>query len=287
MYSQITAQPIPLQIVMTAPDEVFRGDDFTVTITVTNRLVTPDSGVVLTTDALPAEVTLVSAGAGCTELSGVVTCDIGDLGVNASATVTLKLKATALGTATIDASVVSDSDVTPEHRTTNTTIIGESDIQLTSTNRTFLNTVALYNEVAYTFSVTNLGPDDATSVLFTGTISPQASLVSAIPDNGTCTSSGAEVSCELGALPVAGSAINVVVVMRAEIAGSVAQVTASAEAKQRDLDASNNTVTTLFSIKAPQSGGGFCSYQPNGKFDPVLPLMVLIGLIYLARRHRV
>ena len=32
--------------------------------------------------------------------------------------------------------------------------------------------------------------------------------------------------------------------------------------------------------------GGWCSYNPNGRFDPILPLLVLIGLGYLGLRRR-
>jgi hypothetical protein len=33
-------------------------------------------------------------------------------------------------------------------------------------------------------------------------------------------------------------------------------------------------------------GGGWCSYNPNGRFDPVLPALVLIGLAYLGLRRK-
>jgi hypothetical protein len=33
--------------------------------------------------------------------------------------------------------------------------------------------------------------------------------------------------------------------------------------------------------------GGFCSYNPNGRFDPVLPALVLIGLGYLGLRRKI
>jgi hypothetical protein len=39
----------------------------------------------------------------------------------------------------------------------------------------------------------------------------------------------------------------------------------------------------------PSSGssdGGFCAYHPNGRFDPVLPAIVLIGLAYAAWRRK-
>ena len=34
------------------------------------------------------------------------------------------------------------------------------------------------------------------------------------------------------------------------------------------------------------SGGGWCSYNPNGRFDPVLPALVLLGLAYLGLRRK-
>jgi uncharacterized repeat protein (TIGR01451 family) len=147
--------------------------------------------------------------------------------------------------------------------------------------------VVLGNNVTATFTVTNQGADDATNVVFGTTLPSQVSLVSATPDNGTtCTQSDSGVRCELGNLAVAGSAVNVVLVMKAELAGAggtATDVTAGVEADQRDPDASNNSATASFTIKASSSssGGGFCSYHPNGKFDPVLPGLVFVSLLYL------
>ncbi len=42
-----------------------------------------------------------------------------------------------------------------------------------------------------------------------------------------------------------------------------------------------DTVSNLVS-----EDGGFCSYNPNGRFDPVLPALVLIGLGYLGLRRK-
>ncbi len=66
---------------MLAPDEVFKGDEFTVTVTILNNTAVPDTNVALVTDALPAQVTFVSAsydaGAGAVDCGGL-TCTIGD-----------------------------------------------------------------------------------------------------------------------------------------------------------------------------------------------------------------
>lgn len=280
---------------MVTPDEVFRGDTFTVTVTITNGSANPDTNVELVTDALPAEVTFVSASAGCVEAAGVVTCTIGNLGGNASATVSLTLIAAALGDATIAATVSgnnADPDTGNNTASVNVAVLGVADLELTATANT--GSVVVGNEVTVTFTVANLGADDATEVRLGGTIPPEASLVSATPDNGTtCTQTGADVLCQLGDLAVAGPAINIVVVLRADQAGTVADVSASVDAKQRDPDESNNTVMASVTItSAPVisgggSSGGLCSYDPNGRFDPVLPLLVMLSLISLAWRRRV
>lgn len=290
---------------MVAPDEVFKGDEFTVTVTIFNNTAVLDTNVALVTDALPPEVSFVSAVAEggtdntCAEAVGVVTCTIGDLegtSGNPYATVTLTLSAVTVADATIAATVSGDR---PDNNTGNNTasvnvgVIGVADLELTATADR--SSVVVGNEVTVTFTVANLGADDATEVSLFGTIPTEASLVSALPDNGgTCTPSDAGVTCELGNLAVAGPSINVVVVMQADltgVAGTVVDVSATAAAKQLDPDEANNTISASVTITAVSSssggGGGFCSYQPNGRFDPVLPLLVLIGLIYVMRRRSV
>ena len=295
---------------MVAPDEVFKGENYTVTVTIVNGSANPDTNVVLTTAALPAEVTFVSAsyntGAGDVDcgvpVAGVVTCTIGDLGGTSSASVTLTLTAAALGDATITASVTSagepDASVEPNNsHSVNTAIIGIADLALSATANA--SSVVVGNQVTLTFTVANLDDplsaedgDLATEVRLAGIVPPEATLISATPDNGsTCIPTGADVVCELGDLAVAGPAINVVVVLRADEAGRVADVSASVDAKQRDPDESNNTVMASVTITSAPTGGGssggLCSYDPNGRFDPVLPLLVMLSLIYLAWRRRV
>jgi len=282
---------------MAAPDEVFKGDEFTVTVTALNNTANPETNVVLVTDDLPSGVTLVgtptSTVGTCAVNAGVVTCTIGDLAGASSATVTLILSAADKGDATVAANVRSDAEDGTEPNNSasvTTTVIGEADLQLTATANT--GSVVVGNEVTVTFTIANLGADDATDVSLFGTIPAEASLVSATPDNGTtCTPSGADVFCELGNLAVAGPAINVVAVLRADLVGAVGtviNVSATADAKQRDPDTSNNTVAASVTITAAPSGGGgdsgWCSYNPDARFDPMLPGLVLAALTYLGWR---
>jgi CSLREA domain-containing protein len=300
---ELSALSTDLQIAnMVAPDEVFKTDNYTVTVTVLNNGA-DDTNVALTFDTLPAGVTFVSAipSAGtCSEVGGDVSCDIGTLANNESATVPLTLTADAVGDVTIAANVTSDTEDGTEPNNSasvNTAIIGIADLALSATANT--SSVVVGNQVTLTFTVANLDDplsdvdgDLATEVRLYGTIPPEATLISATPDNGTtCTQTGADVVCALGNLAVAGPTINVVAVLRADEAGRVADVSASVDAKQRDPIESNNTVTASVTITSVPTGGsdsgGLCSYDPNGRFDPVLPLLVMLSLIYLARRRRV
>jgi uncharacterized repeat protein (TIGR01451 family) len=283
---------------MVAPDEVFKGDEFTVTVTILNNTATLDTNVELVTDALPAEVTFVSAVAtggsmnSCAEATGIVTCTIGDLeGTNGdpTATVTLTLSAAVLGDATIAATVSGDNlDSNSANNTHDVTVgvIGIADLELTVTADR--SSVVLGDQVTVTFTVANLGADDATNVRLGGTIPSEVSLVSATPDNGTtCTQSGADVLCELGNLAVSGPAINIVTVLRADQAGTVADISASVDAKQQDPVESNNSVTASVTITSGSSSSGCsCSSSPDGSVDPLLPGLLLASLIYLGWRLR-
>ena len=278
---------------MVASDEVFKGDEFTVTVTIFNNTGSTDTSVVLVTDALPPEVSFVSAVSEggtvntCAEVVGVVTCTIGDMeGTTGSptATVTLTLSAAALGNAAITATIGGDNvDLNPANNTHSVTIgvIGEADLELTATADT--GSVVLGNQFTVTFTVSNLGTDDATEVRLGGVIPPEASLVSATPDNGTaCTQSGADVLCELGNLAVAGPSINVVTVLRADHAGRVADISASVDAKQRDPEESNNTATASVTITSASTSSG------NGLFsvNPLLLGLLLASLIYSGWRSK-
>lgn len=81
------------------PASVLVNDNITYSITVTNKGPSVASGVTMT-DPLPAGVTLVSATSsqGTCSGSGTVSCALGGLTRNASATVTIAAKATATGT---------------------------------------------------------------------------------------------------------------------------------------------------------------------------------------------
>ncbi|HNB50680.1 MAG TPA: PKD domain-containing protein, partial [Anaerolineales bacterium] len=95
-----------LTLAKLAPASVYVGNDFTYTLVITNNgLDTALSPLV--TDTLPAEVTFVSASAGCTETSGTVVCSLSDLASGSTGQATITVNAALPGTATNTAVVAS------------------------------------------------------------------------------------------------------------------------------------------------------------------------------------
>src|SRR5204862_1468811 len=70
-------------IAKTAPATASAGTDITYTLTVTNNGPSASSGGTVT-DVLPAQVSFVSASAGCTTTAGTVSCNFGTLAPSAT-----------------------------------------------------------------------------------------------------------------------------------------------------------------------------------------------------------
>jgi uncharacterized repeat protein (TIGR01451 family) len=111
-------------------DSILPGETFTYTIVASNTGPVDATNVILT-DTLPVSVTFVSASSGCTELDGVVTCDLGDLAVGNGVTVYIMVTAPTVE-GTITNSVVGASDV-PDPQSGNNT--ASADVKVLVTQR--------------------------------------------------------------------------------------------------------------------------------------------------------
>jgi uncharacterized repeat protein (TIGR01451 family) len=87
-----------------APDPVIVGNEITFTLAVANAGPQPATSATLAAD-LPDAVTFVSAGQGCANAAGIVTCDLGTLAAGGSATRTITVRADAPATLTTSATV--------------------------------------------------------------------------------------------------------------------------------------------------------------------------------------
>jgi uncharacterized repeat protein (TIGR01451 family) len=111
-------------------DPVTAGDNFTYTIRVNNPATTGnDAANVVVTDTLPSQVDFVSATASsgtCTKAGSVVTCNLGTVLTNTTATVTIVVKATKAGTASNTATVTADMETNASNNSdTETTVINK------------------------------------------------------------------------------------------------------------------------------------------------------------------
>jgi uncharacterized repeat protein (TIGR01451 family) len=174
-------------------------------------------------DPLPSAMTYVSS-SGCNEANGTVTCTIASLPSGGSQTFTVKVKVASsvkgCTTATENtATVTSDThDPDPSNNTSTRCNVGsESDLKLTKDASSAQ--VASGGQVMYTLVVENLGPSDDDHVKVTDPLAAGLSLVSAKPSQGSCSTTGGKVSCDLGTLEAGGSA-QILVTANVTAAGS-------------------------------------------------------------------
>ena len=99
--------------------------------------------------------------------------------------------------------------------------------------------------VTYTITVTNNGPDQATGVTVNDSIPPGETLVSASASQGTCSGS---VTCSLGTL-ASGAQATVTVIAKAVSSGSLSD-TATVAGQQLDPNLANNTASATTIVSA-------------------------------------
>jgi uncharacterized repeat protein (TIGR01451 family) len=109
--------------------------------------------------------------------------------------------------------------------------------------------VSVGGNLTYNILVTNIGPSTATAVTVTNILPASIAFVSATLSQGTVTTNGNVVSCNLGTVPGGGSA-TVSIVGMATTAGLV---TNQAAVYRGEADAllSNNSVSTMTSVQMP------------------------------------
>ena len=113
------------------------------------------------------------------------------------------------------------------------------------------NSFLLGNNLNYTVSVTNLGPQFAANVMFTDTVPANVTFVSASPG---CTYSAGAVVCAIGMLPAA-AATNFTVTL-APVAGTVFTNLISVGAITPEINPANNTATLVSTQTVFLSPGG-------------------------------
>lgn len=171
-------------------------------------------------DVLPADVSFVSASAGCSEGSGVVTCDIGTVAPGASGQVVIEVvvSPSAIPGSTIinDAAISMDpaiQDLVPGNNSASetTTIQAVADMSIGKSDD--FDPVVAGTRLTYTIDYDNLGVSDATGVEVVDTLPGGVTFVSATPDQGTCSQAGGVIDCDLGDVAAASAPGQILVVV--------------------------------------------------------------------------
>lgn len=130
--------------------------------------------------------------------------------------------------------------------------------------------VLINNNLTYTITVTNNGPDTATNVTLLDTIPPGTQYVSAMPGQGSCSRNGNQVTCTLGSLNNGVSTAVTIVVLPTGL-GTISNQ-ASVTANEVDPNGSNNAMTVNTTVNAPPTPtftpSNTPTYTPSATFTP-------------------
>jgi uncharacterized repeat protein (TIGR01451 family) len=222
-----------------APDPVLVGGQLTYTLLVTNDGPHDATGVTVV-DNLPADVTFVSASAGCLEATGKVTCTVGRLAFNDLVEITIVVTADVEGLITNTATVSgneydpSSSNNTASQETTVT--LPQADLAIAKTDSP--DPVLVGEQLTYTLLVTNNGPQAATGVEVVDTLPGGVTFVSA---SAGCSVAAGTVTCDVGDLAVGGE-VEITIVVTADVEGGITN-SATVTGAEQDPVPGNNTAT--------------------------------------------
>lgn len=229
-------------------DPVPVGQSFVYTLLISNNGTVPATRVAVV-DTLPAGTTFVSATASqgrCNQVGSNVTCNLGKIVNQESATVAITVipetEGDIINWATASAS---ESDPYPNDNSDSetTTIAVASDLSIDKNGPVAGTTGAV---MTYTLVAANAGPANATNVFVIDTLPASVSFFSAVAAQGSCMHSGSPtggiVTCNLGSLASGGSVAMTIAVIPFQAANPTAN-TASVSASQYDLNLTNNTAT--------------------------------------------
>lgn len=241
----------------TGYDPVPAGGLVQYTLRVDNNGSTGATGVQLT-DTLPTGTTFVgtttSQGSCSAPVGNTLGCDLGAIAANGQATVTVTVRTQSAGVIDASASVTSseaDTDSTNNLDITQQTTV-QQGVDLELGLGASAPSVSAGGALAYTFTVTNHGPDVASNVRVSGTLPPGFNASSPLPAG--CGLAGQVLTCDVaGTLGVGGTTgigpINgVVSAGGGSTVTFAASVSVNSISAAQDPDAGNNTATASTSI---------------------------------------
>jgi uncharacterized repeat protein (TIGR01451 family) len=239
-----------------SPSPAVPGTNETYSLKVTNN--GPSTAVnARVSDPLPSGLSFVSASSGCSQANKTVTCVAASIAPGASQTFTVTAKI-ASSVDTCDelrnkATVTSDifdpdmsnnsSEICPQFK-------AKSDLSVKKTASQ--PQVTPGGQVMYTLVVHNDGPSDTKGATVTDPMAQGLTLVSAKPSQGSCSTAGGQLKCDLGTLKADGSAQ---VLVTAQVGSALGDITNTAcvTGDNQDPDSKDNCDgTTIKVVPGPE-----------------------------------
>ncbi len=224
-----------LAVIAAGPASVYAGTNFSYSIMVTNYTPGMASNVVVS-DALPTNVTFVSASGNGTNDAGVVRWTLDSFPAAAATNLTVTVTAPFSGSMTNLATVAAGTpDLNLANNTSAPVVTSVTPLADVVVGNTGPASVFALNNFSYSISITNLGPSSASGVLVTNTLPASVTFVST---SGSGTYQGGMVVWTLGTL-AGGQASNLTVTVKAPAGGMLTNL-ASGGSSTIDPNTANN-----------------------------------------------
>ncbi len=229
----------------TGPASVNDGATASYTVTITN-LDTVNTATGITFTDTFSSGTIATPPAGCTgPAAGPLTCSIASLAPLANRVFTFNVLTNTPGvltnTAQITASTPTDPNLANNTATFTTTVNPAADLQVSNPFTVSPATVNAAAPVTFTATLTNNGPDPATSPQFNFTLSGGGTITSGTAGGGfTCLNFATTLSCSAATLPVATPVTFTITVTAPNQAGTIT-LSGNASSTTTDPNAANNS----------------------------------------------
>lgn len=285
------------------PGIVYAGQNLTYTITVTNNGPSTANNVTVS-DTLPVGVTFFSytpSQGSCTGTT-IVSCNLGSLADNTSATVLLVVTMGTTSPINNTATVSNTNDPNSANNTSSvsTAVTPSADLSIIKTGPA---SVTAGGALTYTLAVTNNGPSTAASVSVSDTLPSGVSNVSAAGTGWACTVTGLSVSCTQTSLAVGAAQAITITGTAPAASGQINNTATISSSATHDPNGGNNTSTALTTVIAsadvsitksaspnPVSAGGTLTYSitvtnngpstaNNVTVADTLPASVTLGIV--------
>ncbi len=231
-----------------SPGTVLDGQSVTYTLTAGNGGPDPATAPVFT-DTLPAGQSFVAAGStpGCSASGQVVTCPAQpDIPLIGTESVTIVAKTARAGTGQVDhASVSSVSSPADGTATASVDVMPAADLSLTKSASP--TTVLHGQNVTYSLTVANAGPDPAAAPVVIDTL-PAGQTFQAAGSSPGCSAAGQTVRCTLAGSVTVGSPVTLHVVAQAGVVGNAQMDVASVSSATPDTMPGNNSASASVNV---------------------------------------